>query len=160
MQDFCSEIGASYSASLTTNGFYLDEAFQASLDALKIKNVQVTFDGDQKEHDLLRKGTNGKGSFETIFSNVISFCNSKSSARLSIRVNAGDANFSSIPGLLEKFPSSVREKTTVFFRWIWQIRLVAFVSLLINNKGLSLSEAWRAIRYRPAAWVANKKPAQ
>lgn len=135
LQDFCRRIGANYSASLTTNGYYFDEDFQNSLKDLQIKNVQVTFDGDQKDHDLLRTRRNGKGSFEKIFTNVVSFCKSNSPTRLSIRVNVGDANYSGIPNLLERFPPPVREKATLFFRWIWANEASGFREFAKEKQG-------------------------
>jgi uncharacterized protein len=135
LKDFCGAIGANYSATLTTNGFYFDKEFQASLEELRIQNVQITFDGDKTQHDQLRTQRNGSGSFERIFSNVVDFCQSDSPARLSIRVNVGDSNYAGIPALLERFPMSVRKRTTIFFRWIWANEASGFQEFAQESQG-------------------------
>jgi uncharacterized protein len=134
-QQFCKEIGAKYTASVTTNGFFLDRSFQERLPLLDIKHVQVTFDGDKPEHDSLRIQRNGQGSFDQIFANVLSFCDSKRDAKLTIRVNCGDNSYAGIPHLLEKFPKTVLENTTIFFRWIWANKACDYKEFSIKERG-------------------------
>ncbi len=119
IQEICQEINCRYSASLTSNGYYLDRDFQNAIPSLGIKHVQVTFDGDKNDHDKSRIHKNGQGSFDTIFENVVSFCENVPDSNLAIRVNCGDSNYAGIENLLERFPMSVRNRATIFFRWIW-----------------------------------------
>lgn len=125
-QEICNENNGHYSASLTTNGYYLDHDFQAAIPALGIKHVQVTFDGDKDDHDKSRIHQNGRGSFDTLFKNVQTFCENVSESNLSIRVNCGDNNYAGIKNLLERFPVSVRNQASVFFRWIWANEATGF----------------------------------
>lgn len=119
IQEFCKDIGATYNSSITTNGFYLDENFQSEISSLGIRNIQVTLDGDKEEHDKLRKQRNGKGSFDRIFENIVSFCNNVKDCKLVLRINCGDSNYESIEKLIERFPPSVKSHVTIFFRWLW-----------------------------------------
>lgn len=119
LQAFSEKIKADYHASMTTNGFYLDKAFRGELPSLGIRHVQVTLDGDQPDHDLLRMQNNGQGSFERVFANIMSFSEIDDGSRLTIRVNCADANYDGIPRLLKRFPADVTKKASIFFRWVW-----------------------------------------
>ena len=119
LQTFCKDIGANYSASLTTNGVFFDGAFQQSIPDLGIDSVSITLDGDRNDHNELRKSRNGAGSFDQIYGNIVSFCEHAYPCRLTLRVNCCDENYDRIEGLLDRFPIFVRERVPVFFRWIW-----------------------------------------
>lgn len=117
--DLCDHIGARYSSSVTTNGFYLDKKFAAELDALKIRHVQITLDGHKNDHDRLRAQRNGSGSFDRIYQNIIDFHKSDTKAALTLRINCTDENFQGVPELISAFPDFVRERTQIYFRWVW-----------------------------------------
>jgi uncharacterized protein len=116
---FSQSIGGKYSASITTNGYYLDEEFSRRLDELHIKHVQVTFDGAKEFHDRTRKQRNGKGSFDRIKENIERFHSSGTKCALTIRVNCTDDNIHSITDLIDCFPEHVKSNTSIFFRWVW-----------------------------------------
>jgi uncharacterized protein len=118
-QLFCSGVGSSYSASLVTNGFLLDSHFQKSLSSLRIKNIQITLDGDKEAHDKSRRLKNGKGSYDRIYENILSFCTNIKDCNLTLRINCGDDNYEGIEKLLAEFPVSVRDRVNVYFRWIF-----------------------------------------
>lgn len=107
---FCKDIGANYESSITTNGYYFDTEFHEILSELSVSNVQITLDGDKDDHNSSRKKRNGKGSFEKIFENIVSFCEKDYPCKLTIRVNCGDDNYANIPNLLKRFPESVVNK--------------------------------------------------
>lgn len=119
IRNFCNNINATYSASLTTNGYYLDRRFIDLIDDLSIKRVQITLDGDQSDHDALRRRRNGAGSFERIFNNIIAFCESSTKCDLSLRVNCCDDNYDGIKQLLKLFPQSVIARAQIYFRWVY-----------------------------------------
>lgn len=103
-----------------TNGVLLDEQFIKQTNALRIKSVQVTLDGDQTIHDSYRfiKGSHA-GTFDTILSNMARYCESSQSDIASIlRVNVTDDNYDSVPDLLEKVPDSIKMKCILLFRWV------------------------------------------
>lgn len=120
IKDFTNRIHATYTASMVTNGYYFDREFQKLLPELNLHNIQITLDGDQEDHDHFRRGRNGKGSFDTIYQNIIDFAEiNDTDAQLTIRVNCTDKNYRGIPKLLERFPENVKKKTQIFFRWVW-----------------------------------------
>jgi uncharacterized protein len=119
LQSFCKDISANYGASLTTNGVFFDRAFQQSLPNLGIKQVQITLDGDRDDHNKLRLNRSGSGSFDQIYKNIISFCKHAYPCHLTLRINCCDENYDQIEKLLERFPAFVRERVSLFFRWLW-----------------------------------------
>ncbi|HUD08046.1 MAG TPA: SPASM domain-containing protein [Candidatus Saccharimonadales bacterium] len=115
------QFGFEYAASVVTNGTLLDERFTEQAAELGIKSVQVTLDGDQAIHDTYRfvKGSHA-GTFNTILVNMAKFCETNSSDVASIlRVNVTDANYETIPALLDKVPTIVKSKCVVLFRWVY-----------------------------------------
>jgi uncharacterized protein len=114
------QYGFDYTASLVTNGVLLDERFAEQTEALRIKSVQVTLDGDRATHDSYRfvKGTHA-GTFDTILGNMARYCEGSQSDVASIlRVNVTDDNYDSVPALLEKVPASIKRKCILLFRWV------------------------------------------
>ena len=143
LQKFCEKINATYSSSMTTNGFFLDREFQAALPSLGIKSVQVTLDGDKEEHDSLRKQRNGEGSFEYIFNNIVTFCENVKDCQLTLRINCGDANYGSIKKLMSRFPPLLKKKRLYFSDGSGPMRRAVFVILLVGSGAWSHSKVWQ-----------------
>ena len=66
----CEQAGVAYSASITTNGYLLDEETCAALRDRKIAHVQVCLDGPPEIHDRMRPLAGGKPSFWGIVKNL------------------------------------------------------------------------------------------
>lgn len=135
IKEFCSNINANYSASLTTNGFFLDREFQNLIPSLNIKNVQITLDGDKNTHDNYRKQINGEGSFERILENIVSFCENVTDCDLTLRVNCSDDNYDEIEEMIEKLPVEAKNKVKIFFRWIWANEATGYREFACSKRG-------------------------
>ena len=66
----CEERQAEYSASIITNGTFLDGAVARRLAELRVQNAQVTIDGPREIHDVRRPLKSGGGSFARIVANL------------------------------------------------------------------------------------------
>jgi uncharacterized protein len=66
----CDRAGVSYSASIITNGYLLDEKTCNQLRERRVRNVQVTLDGPPEVHNLMRPLRNGRGTFWSIVRNL------------------------------------------------------------------------------------------
>jgi uncharacterized protein len=121
MRSFCESIHSTYSSTLTTNGYFLDQSFIDSLSLTSIKHIQVTFDGDQTYHDYMRQTKAGNGSFERLRENIVRFCEtvSETDCNLTIRVNLCDESYDSVESFLDRFPISVKNRCEIFFRMIY-----------------------------------------
>jgi uncharacterized protein len=132
---FASSIGAEYEATLTTNGYLMDQKFIESIPSLGIKHVQVTLDGDKADHDTSRMLRNGAGSFDRIFRNIVMFCKTTEDCDLTLRINCTDENYKGIEKLLERFPTVVRARAKIFFRWIWPNKATGYREFASKQRG-------------------------
>ncbi|MGH2600560.1 MAG: radical SAM protein, partial [Dehalococcoidia bacterium] len=66
----CDRAGVAYSASITTNGYLLDEATCAQLRERRVTSAQVSLDGPPEVHDRMRPLAGGGGSFQRIVQNL------------------------------------------------------------------------------------------
>lgn len=121
LQAFSSRIGATYASTLTTNGTLLTSEFLASIPKLAIRAVQITFDGGREDHDKLRFKRNGDGTFDELVERAAEFCDvvPPEQCELYIRVNCCDDNAARMRSLLCALPAKVKERVTIFFRWIY-----------------------------------------
>lgn len=92
LMEYCESAGVFYSASMITNGYAVTEETAELLVQLKISNVQITIDGDQKTHDQRRVLANGKGTYDVIVQNI--FLLAKMNIYVAVRVNLDKSNTS------------------------------------------------------------------
>lgn len=92
--------GIEYSASISTNGFFLDRLTAEVTKELAISQITVSLDGPPETHDGRRRLLSGRGTFDRILESVKStiahFDN------LVIRVNVDRANKDSVAELLRR----------------------------------------------------------
>ena len=81
------EFKFSYHSNMTTNGYYLTDKLLKTLVDLGITTYQITLDGSKESHDKIRVMKNQKGSFDTIWNNLLSFKNINDSFDITIRVH-------------------------------------------------------------------------
>lgn len=81
-----------FQAELITNGYLLDDAVIAQLDALKIRQVQLTLDGPETVHDTRRMLASGGPTYRTIQANLTKLLASPWRGKLDIRVNVDARN--------------------------------------------------------------------
>ncbi|WP_426504286.1 radical SAM protein [Dactylosporangium sp. McL0621] len=85
----CDAQGVAYSATIVTNGYLLDEVTCAQLRARRVDTAQVGLDGPPDVHNRMRPLASGKGSFDTILSNLRHAVEHLS---IRVRVNLDQAN--------------------------------------------------------------------
>jgi uncharacterized protein len=96
IRHLCRDMDTTFHASVTTNGLLLTSELGASLVEAGITNVQVTLDGPPEIHDKRRALRSGAGSFDRIWTNILS--NSETLA-VSIRINVDAENLQSLNDL-------------------------------------------------------------
>lgn len=90
--------GASYSASMVSNGTLIDEQMAQALAKARISDVQITMDGVSEVHDLLRPTAAGRGSYETTLRGVTA---AHRWLKVNLRVNIDRRNADGVPRLLD-----------------------------------------------------------
>jgi uncharacterized protein len=90
----------SYSAGMTTNGYYLDEATAQRLHHVGIRRYQISLDGPREWHDTTRIRANGKGSFDTIRNNLQSLREMSLDVEILLRIHLTPQNAGVMPDFL------------------------------------------------------------
>ena len=99
--EICKEKGIDYSASITTNGVFLDtETSRHLVEKCGIVTAQVTIDGMRNTHNKRRLLINGEDSFDIIINNIEN-CDKR--LRIGIRVNVDRENFEEVETLTKFF---------------------------------------------------------
>ncbi|HEX3790800.1 MAG TPA: radical SAM protein [Pseudonocardiaceae bacterium] len=88
-------------ASMTSNGTLLTPLLAKELSALGLDIVQVTFDGDQADHDQIRVARTGGTTFEVILRNMARVTQ-VAPIRWNIRINVSHLNVDGIGALIER----------------------------------------------------------
>jgi uncharacterized protein len=102
--EICRSTNVSYDAQIITNGFSLtrDLARRLVVD-YKVSHAIISLDGVAEVHDRRRPTKQGRGSFDIIVANLVTFARDEvlSDCRLTVRINVGPDNASSVHELIE-----------------------------------------------------------
>ncbi len=104
LNQFCDWNEMSYSSSMVSNGYLLDQVTENQIKDLKIEHVQITLDGAEKTHNSRRQLKCGKGTFKKIIENIKKITE-YSSVAVNLRVNIDKSNVDDLElliGHLEK----------------------------------------------------------
>lgn len=94
--NLCDHYNVTYTSSMTTNGYLLNEKNISLLDSLKVKRYQITLDGNSETHNKSRVLRNGSGSYDKIFNNLKTLKNTSIDFTCRIRVNFDKDNYESL----------------------------------------------------------------
>lgn len=95
--DICKKENLIYDASITTNGYLLNNLSDNEYEKYKIKSLQVTLDGDEEVHNSRRILMNGEGTFTRIIENLRKV---PQDIEINLRVNVDRDNVEKIENLL------------------------------------------------------------
>lgn len=71
--EICDRNKVEYSGMIISNGYLLNHSNAALLHECRIRDIQITIDGDRSAHDKRRYLVNGDGSYDTIVKNLLSY---------------------------------------------------------------------------------------
>ena len=107
-----------YTGHMTTNGYYLSDNLLETLVDLGVTSYQITLDGAKESHDKIRIMKNKKGSFDSIWNNLMSFKKIDSPFDIMLRIHYSPATIEDIknfaPLLVKTFDKDKR--FSLFFR--------------------------------------------
>lgn len=98
---YCDKNGIAYSASIVSNAWFLTAEVAAQLYARRIRQVQVTIDGDRETHDQMRPLTSGGRTFDRILDNIEKTLDATALA-IQTRVNVGQRNVEHATAMLDE----------------------------------------------------------
>lgn len=87
---------------IITNGTLLTDEILQKIAKLKIKAIQICFDGDKDTHDKMRIYKNGRGSFDLIYKNLKNGVMKYPQIEFIIRINVTRKNVQSIKRLIRR----------------------------------------------------------
>lgn len=112
-RDRCARDGILYNGFVATNGYLVTPATASQLASAGILNIHITIDGPRSEHDQTRVLAGGKGTFETIWSNLIGALEAVPTARFTLRMNATSRSIASFVNVMQAVPRQHRDRITV-----------------------------------------------
>lgn len=94
----CDRAGVAYGATITTNGYLLDQRTCAELAERRVSHAQVCLDGPPDVHDRMRPLLNGRGTFRRIVENLH---HAVEHLTVSVRMNVDTENYPRAEELLQ-----------------------------------------------------------
>ncbi|GGI58450.1 radical SAM protein [Winogradskyella haliclonae] len=91
-----------YRSNMTTNAYYLNRELFESLVVNGIVDFQISLDGPKRIHDLSRVMINGKGTFDSIWKNLLDIRNSSKKANIILRIHFDMSNFNYLEELIDQ----------------------------------------------------------
>ncbi|MDH5822262.1 radical SAM protein [Luteimonas sp. RD2P54] len=99
--DLCGSRGVSLLGAMTTNAYTLDRDLLSSLCAIRHSSYQITLDGDAEWHDKTRLLANRNGTFDRIWSNLLSYRSLEERFSISLRLHLHRENVESVRRLYQ-----------------------------------------------------------
>ena len=120
---------------IITNGSLLTEKVRSYFVGKKLKNVQITIDGLEENHNRTRITKNGKSSYHIILNNLDKALEILPDCHFSVRVNIGLNNRDDYPLLYHKLRERYEAKTnfSIYFSFVEDYSMCGGASCL-NSK--------------------------
>lgn len=97
----CQDQGVSFRGGLTTNAYLLEPDLFAELVSYDQRFYQITFDGWEEGHDVLRKRADGGGTFDRIWRNVLATRANPEAFTIQFRIHVRRDNLPSLETLID-----------------------------------------------------------
>ncbi len=98
MLEWSKQKGVDFGFGVITNGSLINPAMVEKFVSLGCRDIRVTIDGDQKNHDQKRPFLDGSGTFDAIIGNIQKVIDK---VNIAVAGNFDRESFQSIPGLLD-----------------------------------------------------------
>lgn len=133
--DLANKYGVSYTASLTTNGYFLPSIPNIT-DRLKqchIDSYQVTLDGAPEDHNQIRRLKNdGNVTFDQMLEGIELLY--RNSFNISVRINISKKNYKNLPKLFDIFENKGLKDLKIYFGQLIDYSDTYHADLYFNQK--------------------------
>lgn len=122
---FSDELGFSVESTIVTNGSLIDEFVMESLLLVNCSLIQITLDGEKKQHNKSRIFKTGETSFDLLIEKikfVASYVVKNPSLRLLIRFNLNNTSLEDVEKTLILFDSEIRQYISLLFRPVYETK--------------------------------------
>lgn len=143
IQEICRANNATFSNSITTNGYLIKQEWLKKIKEIKLFTFQITLDGAKENHDKVKITRDHKGTFDKIVSNINLLCSSIENVNLCLRINYQKNCHEGLEDIINCFPESNRSKIKLLIQQIWQTEdeegVISFDNLysVFETKGIA-----------------------
>ncbi|MDO4631850.1 MAG: hypothetical protein Q4A82_06165 [Corynebacterium sp.] len=130
---------------LVSNGTLLNEKMISRLESIQPQKIQISIDGDRKNHDQFRSFKTGSGSYDQIFENLQAFSQIFSS--ISLRANVTPDNVTTLNHLIEDLSKNILMSQEQFSLMFCPIESIPSFSLERKTWSSFLDGMTEAIKY-------------
>lgn len=99
--------GGQFLGSMTTNGWFLDSAMLARLNAVGVRTFQITLDGPKELHNQTRIQGSGQGTFDRIWANLCAARDSDLDFSIMIRLHIRPSNTDTLLAWMPELKSAL-----------------------------------------------------
>ncbi|MBM6619129.1 radical SAM/SPASM domain-containing protein [Bacillus suaedaesalsae] len=96
------EYGINYAATVTTNGYFLNDSVIDLLLRNQVKGFQITIDGTKETHDKQRILKGGQGTYDVIINNLKKLSERTEDFHVILRMNVGEDNYIHVVDYIEE----------------------------------------------------------
>jgi len=116
------ENNVQFESAITTNGYLIEEQMIPMFNEISLKSFQITLDGCKDLHNNIRKHNNTLPTYDKIIKNINLLCEHIPEPKLDLRINYTPEVLSSIGQIINDFPIQNRDKISISFQKVWQIK--------------------------------------
>lgn len=99
----CEKNNCVYNATIVSNGTLINSKIVEEMHDINISTIQITFDGERINHNLIRQYKSGKGTFDIILNNIALLSRSM---KVLVRINIDRQNLASMEELFRTLANS------------------------------------------------------
>jgi len=117
----CEDNNIPFVNQITTNGYLITPSIINKMSEIKLNKFQITFDGNEEEHDKIRFiKNNHKGSFRKIINNMKNIIDKLDDVFIILRINYTDITLKTLDSIFDEFEPKYRSKIQISFQRVWQ----------------------------------------
>ena len=135
VSEICDKNSCELQAKLYTNGYLIDEKKIKRLQSVRIEELHVTIDGDEKEHNLHRKDVCAQGTYKCVIANLQSVV--RAGMKLTLQIHVDENRESESFEVLEVISRKYREQVSVrFFSAPWNEKCTSVYRYVVKAMDL------------------------
>ncbi|GHS96230.1 hypothetical protein FACS189421_00930 [Bacteroidia bacterium] len=120
-KELCEENAIPFIATITTNGFCIDEKMIEKIKEIDLSEFQITLDGHRERHNKIRNN-NGEASYDKIIQNINSLCRNIQKITVTLRINYDNQTLKKqqAESILNDIDLENRKKIHIDLQRVWQ----------------------------------------
>lgn len=138
IKEICTFNNVNLVNTITTNGVLIKDETIAFLKDIDVRTLQITLDGDREQHNKVRYNKAQSDSFSTIVKNICRIVTEIPSAMIILRINYRKESLDDCIGIINHFPSNLRNRIRICLVNIFQEKDYSVDSLKKENHILQI----------------------